>query len=318
MSTLLDRYLYAIAEALPDDAGKEDIVAEIRDELQSQIDDGKDEVDAIRGYGHPRVVAARYARVQYLIGPDLFPFYGTTLRNVLTLGVTIVLVAGGLAAILAHDGRLFFDTLGVAWNTALWIVATITIIFVVAERVPQRGESRLGPFSRAWDPRKLPAPSALPPVKRYAVLVEFIANFLALLVLLDVRTQYIPLDALVAGILASGHAVLTPAWYPMYYATVAGSAIVAASAIVAFVRPSLAVTHEVLRALAGAVTIGGIAVTLSRGPWIVAPDGGWNAAAQYCLVAAIVVLLISVVTSIREVWKAARVRVSAVAAPPFP
>ena len=132
MSTLLDRYLYAVAEALPGDVAKDDVVAEIRDELQSQIDEGKDEVAVIKAYGRPQVVAARYGGVQYLVGPDLFPFYWATLRNVLAGGVALVLVGGGLMAIVAHDGGIFFATLGVAWNTALWIVAVVLFIAWVA------------------------------------------------------------------------------------------------------------------------------------------------------------------------------------------
>lgn len=306
MTTLLDRYLYAIEEALPNDVAKADVVAEIRDELQSQIDEGNDEAQVIQAYGHPRVVAARYARVHYLIGPDLYPFYWGIMRNVLTAGVALVLLGGGMAAILAHDGRIFFDALGVAWNTALWIVAIITIIFAIAERVPQGESGRIGPFSRAWDPRRLPAPDALPPVRRSAALVEFVANFLAVLVLLDVRSQHIPLDALAANILAGGSAVLTPAWYPAYYATLAGSAIVAGAAMTAFLWPHLTRILEALRTFASVVTIAGIVATLARGTLIVAPEPGWNTAALVCLYAAILVLLIGIGTSLREIRSHAR------------
>ncbi len=221
MSTLLDRYLNAVEEALPRDVAKADIVAEIRDELQSQIDEGADEIEVIKAYGHPRVVAARYGRVQYVIGPDLFPFYWLTMRNVLIGGIALVLAGGGLVAVLANNGKIFFDALDIAWHTALWIAAVVTIIFAVAEQVPERGSARIGPFSRDWDPARLPLPGTLPPVKSFAALVEFVANFLMLLVLLDVRSQHIPLDALVANILSAGNAALTPAWYPAYYATIA-------------------------------------------------------------------------------------------------
>lgn len=304
MSTLLDRYLNAVEEALPRDVAKTDIVAEIRDELQSQIDESADEIEVIKAYGHPRVVAARYGRVQYVIGPDLFPFYWLTMRNVLIGGIALVLAGGGLVAVLANNGKIFFDALDIAWHTALWIAAVVTITFAVAEQVPERGSARIGPFSRDWDPARLPLPGTLPPVKSFAALVEFVANFLMLLVLLDVRSQHIPLDALVANILSAGNAALTPAWYPAYYATIAGSAIVAGSAMTVFLRPNLTIAHELLRTFASAVTIAGIAVTLARGPLIVAASSGWNTSAQCCLVAAIVVLLVSVATSLREIRRA--------------
>ena len=304
MSTLLDRYLYAVEAALPRDVAKADIVAEIRDELQSQIDEGADELKVIKAYGHPRVVATRYGRVQYLIGPDLFPFYWLTVRNVLIAGIALVLAGGGLVAIVAHNGKIFFDALGIAWNTAWWIAVVVTIIFAVAEQVPQRSSVRIGPFSRDWDPGRLPLPGALPPAKSYASLAEFLANILMLLVLLDVHSQHIPLDALVANILTAGNAALTPAWYPAYYATIAGTAIVAGSAMTVFLKPNLTIAHELLRTLAGAITIAGIAVTLARGPLIVAAASGWNTSAQCCLIVAIIALLISSATSVREIRRA--------------
>ena len=97
--TILDRYLHAVQKALPKELATSDIVAEIAEDLQSQIDEREaaagrpltdDEVAAIvKAYGHPRVVAARYERVTYLIGPDAFPFYRSALAFVATIVVAI-------------------------------------------------------------------------------------------------------------------------------------------------------------------------------------------------------------------------------------
>jgi hypothetical protein len=297
MTTLLDRYLFPIRGYLPKDAPQDDIIAEISDELQSQIEEGKDEAQVIKSYGHPRIVAARYGRAQYLIGPELFPFYLTTLRNVLVGGIALVLFGGGIAAILMHNGGVFFESLGIAWNTAWWIVAVVTILFVVVERLPQ---GRVNELTSKWDPLELPAPSTLPPASRFSALAEFIANFIAVLVLLDAwGPHHIPVVAQIASFLAQFHASFTGAWFPAYIATLAGSALIAGSAIAVFVRPNLSWLHEFFRAFASAVAAIGIAITLANGPWISAPDPGWNTAAMGCLISAIVVLVIGIVTSLR-------------------
>lgn len=294
MTTLLDRYLAAVAEALPKDVDRDDVLAEIADELQSQIEEGKNETEAIRAYGHPRVVAARYGRAQYLIGPELFPFYVLMLRNVLAGGIALVLLGGGLTAILLHDGGIFFESLGIAWNTAWWIAFVVTLLFAIAERT----SSPLGRVTSRWDPLELPAPSAVTPVKWYSAIIEFVVNFIALLVLLDAwGPHHIPLDVQIAAILRDAHASLSAAWYPAYIATLAGSAILAGSALTVFVRPSFTALHEAFRMVANLVAAVGIGVTLANGPWIVAPEPGWNTAAQWLLISAIVVLLASTVTT---------------------
>jgi hypothetical protein len=312
--TLTDRYLYAIEEALPGDVVKSDVVAEIRDDLESQfeareIELGRpltvdDETNILRAYGHPRIVAARYGRVQYLIGPDLLPFYWSTMRNVLTAGVSIVLMGGSVAAIVTRNGSLFFDALGVAWNTALWIVAVVTILFAASERVPREGEPARNRLMPAWNPQTLPAPGGLPPVAPYAALVEFVVNCIAVLVLLDARgAHHIPLDALVAEVLAGIHVALTTAWYPAYYATIAGSALVAGAAITVFVRPHLAVLQELFRIVASMITLIGLAITLANGPWLIAPSPLWNVAIQVSLIATILAMLLNVGLSVRSLTK---------------
>src|SRR3982751_2179820 len=89
---LLERYLNAIRRNLPA-RGAEDIVAELRDVLASRIEDREEalgrsltaeEIEAIvKDFGHPLVVAARYRKQQWLIGPEVFPFYMSVMRIVL-------------------------------------------------------------------------------------------------------------------------------------------------------------------------------------------------------------------------------------------
>src|SRR5512146_527949 len=86
---LLDRYLQAIQWWLPG-AQKEDIVTELREDLQSQIDEkraalGREPNDGevseiLKRCGRPMRVAGRYLPQQQLIGPSVYPMYRAVLK----------------------------------------------------------------------------------------------------------------------------------------------------------------------------------------------------------------------------------------------
>ena len=81
---LVERYLSAIS-AQPPCREADDIVAELGDAIASRIEDREealgrpltaDEIEAlVKDFGHPLVVAARYRNQQWLIGPEVYPFY---------------------------------------------------------------------------------------------------------------------------------------------------------------------------------------------------------------------------------------------------
>lgn len=83
--TLIDKYLAAVAAQLPA-ASRDDVVAELRDDIMSRVEAREeelgrtlsdDEVEAIlREIGHPLAVAARFGSgPQHLVGPELFPWW---------------------------------------------------------------------------------------------------------------------------------------------------------------------------------------------------------------------------------------------------
>jgi hypothetical protein len=94
---LLDRYLEKVKFWLPR-AQRDDIVAELSDDIRSQIAEEEaklgrplndDEVASVlKRCGNPLLVANRYLPQRYLIGPLLFPVY----RFVLTIVVLCYLV----------------------------------------------------------------------------------------------------------------------------------------------------------------------------------------------------------------------------------
>src|SRR4029453_731894 len=86
---LLDRYLDAVRNRLPRNQ-RDDIVAELRDILLSQIEAEEtthtrrltdDEIaEILKRFGRPMTVAARYGASNYLIGPALYPAYLASLK----------------------------------------------------------------------------------------------------------------------------------------------------------------------------------------------------------------------------------------------
>jgi hypothetical protein len=142
---LIDRYLGAIRRNLPV-RGADDIVAELRDALASRIEEREDALGRpltpeemralIKSFGHPLVVAARYRKRQWLIGPDVFPFYLMVARVVLlaVVGVQVVIC---LVRLLFGDGEPVQVVLAMFGGLATSLIislAIVTLLFVVLER----------------------------------------------------------------------------------------------------------------------------------------------------------------------------------------
>ncbi len=163
---LLDRYLQAVKFWLPKNQ-KQDIIAELSEDIRSQIDDKEAELgrplnaseieDLLKRLGRPVLVANRYLPQQNLIGPALFPIYTFVLKVVIAFYlVPWILVWIGLAVSRAvHSGQSFLTALGSFWTSfwpmAFFMVGSITVVFAILERVQAKSK-----FLENWDPRKLP------------------------------------------------------------------------------------------------------------------------------------------------------------------
>jgi hypothetical protein len=163
MTDLIDRYLAAIARRLPP-ARAADITAEIGDDLNSRVEAREemlgrplttDEMSAlIKEVGHPIAVAARYRGNQWLIGPDVFPFYLAALRVIAALVVLAVAVAGAAHVAFDHQPLLagILETFAGIWTSLLSTLAVVTIVFAVFERTGVLRE-----HLAKWQPKELPA-----------------------------------------------------------------------------------------------------------------------------------------------------------------
>jgi hypothetical protein len=188
---LLDRYLQAVKFWLPKEQ-KQDIIAELSEDIQSQIDDNQSvlgreltqaELGAIlKQLGRPVLVANRYLPQQYLIGPVLFPIY----KYVLKVAALIYLVPWVMTWIglmifdEGYRGRYFggnwMATLGSFWSSfwsiAFLSVGIITLVFVALERVNAKSG-----FLEDWDPNKLPPVRDPNQIPRSASIIEIVMNF---------------------------------------------------------------------------------------------------------------------------------------------
>lgn len=171
---LLDRYLAAVKRRLPRDR-QDDIIAELRANLESQLEDKEselgrplttDEAEAwIKKLGSPMQVAARYQPQQYLIGPGLFPTYWYVLRTALGWALAIYLVANGVELMMeapsASDAvEAIVRVPGVLITVAAWV----TVVFAVLEFSVARGMVKIpaGVFAKIeWSPNTLSPIEAL-------------------------------------------------------------------------------------------------------------------------------------------------------------
>jgi hypothetical protein len=175
---LVERYLNSIKPLLPGDQ-KEDIIAELREEIRSRVDEKEaelgrklksGELEAIlKAMGNPLEVAARYGSGRSLIGPTVYPAYMLALK--ITLAVmacgqlvaavvrTAVDVARGEPFLLAaHLGQAIGDF----WVSALFVGGLITLIAAIVERTNPELK-----FEN-WKPQSLPRPAAPPKLKHRA------------------------------------------------------------------------------------------------------------------------------------------------------
>ena len=161
---LIDRYLQAVRFWLPK-AQQEDLLAELGEDLRSQIEDketelgrplDKGEIAAIlKRCGSPMMVAGRLGPQRHLIGPALFPIYEFVLKMVLLwiLVPVFIFIVGpvNVANSNGNWGLAVAETFGNLWSGLFIAAGTVTLVFAILERT----SAHLGAECR-WDPLKLP------------------------------------------------------------------------------------------------------------------------------------------------------------------
>jgi hypothetical protein len=166
---LLDRYLQAVRKYLPL-RRQDDIIAELRANMESQIEDRESELgrpltqgefeDFLRKMGHPMLVASRFQPQQYLIGPTLFPMYLYVLRIALLWVFIVCMIVAAVVTPLTNQGggaviAALFRTPGILLQTAAWITLVFALIDWGRTRYPQACPPISG-VTEKWNPSSLP------------------------------------------------------------------------------------------------------------------------------------------------------------------
>jgi hypothetical protein len=243
-SDLVARYIQAVGFWLPS-AQKEDIVAELSEDLRSQIEDREEQrgrplndeeiADLLRQRGRPILVAGQFVPQRSLIGPALYPIYVFVLK-IAALFYVIPWLLIWIGILLYHRAGPSFDlgkelsglgTLGISLFTQFSI---ITVIFAAIERLSSK-TARLAD----WDPKKLPKIKVEAPTKRrYSAVCGIVGGVFGLLWLLAIPEHPFLIIGPAAFVLKGA-----PIWQTVYWPLVALSLAAIFEHVVRLLRPHL-------------------------------------------------------------------------------
>ena len=162
---LVDRYLQAVRFWLPKTRNQEGLLAELGEDLRSQIEEKEaerggaiqdaDVSEILKRCGAPMLVASRLGPKRHLIGPTLFPIYLFVLKAILLwiLVPVFLFIVGPVNLTNAHGnwGVAIAQTLGNLWSGLFFAAAVITLVFAILERTQAFVE-----INCKWDPSTLP------------------------------------------------------------------------------------------------------------------------------------------------------------------
>ncbi len=156
-TNMIDRYLHTVRFWLPDNGNADDIIAELREDLMSQID-GRDLSDddlaaLLKRRGEPSFVASQFGQHKPLIAAEWMPIYWFVVQLVVLriLVPVFVLLIGPIEWLQtkgdANAVSFILRELGNLFVAQIFAAGAITTVFALLQRTP---------FRVNWDPRKLP------------------------------------------------------------------------------------------------------------------------------------------------------------------
>ena len=232
---LLDRYLQAVKKHLPWER-QDDILAELRANLESQLEDQEAEIGRplttaevetwLKQIGPPMMVAARYQKQQYVIGPAIFPTYWYVLKMALFWTLAIYGIVSTVLVFSAADpGWTAAGAVARAPFVLMNVVAWITLTFAVFEYAIAHSwitwpASAVTP--EGWSPSTLPpldkqAASGKKPRSYALAVAEVVFGFLFLGWLLLVPKHPVLMFGPGALYMHISPFQLEPVWYTFYW-----------------------------------------------------------------------------------------------------
>lgn len=202
----IDRYVYAVGEALPP-RERGDVEAEIRSLIQDELEargadlgnpDEQAVLSVLEQFGRPETLAARYAAPRALIGPALFPIFRlvTTIVLLVLVGVWVFGVAvdvGIYQRPLTNPAAMIGDLVGGLFQT----FGTIVLLFALIEAFAH-GKIEAEVKQQPWNPRTLPKIERGERVK-VSELVAGIAFSLAAILVFNAYPEWISIVSLKDG-----------------------------------------------------------------------------------------------------------------------
>ncbi len=184
---LIERYLQEVGRHLPANK-RADILSELRsslnDSLEARTNGQPDEeavIQVIKEMGAPREVAASYyPEGQYLIGPELFPFFQLILGIVLAATVGGQLIAVIVSLTVSHRADSLLQELFQILNSIPAALGSVVLVFAILQWLNVHPDSEEEDF----DPRSLPQLYKDKPVHRGEQILSIIFGtiFLAFMV----------------------------------------------------------------------------------------------------------------------------------------
>jgi hypothetical protein len=309
MMDLLERYLAEIRRNLPS-RDSDDIIAELRDALLERAEEQEEALGKVdwnvllQEFGHPIAVAARYRKQQWLIGPELYPFYLHFLKVIVTI---VAAVTTGVAIIRGmlwgtDAGQIVTSYLGGLWWGTASSIGSVTIAFAIIERF---GGSSLKQCRR-WKPQELPEPDAARP-KLYESI--FAVTFGALVLLWWLGVFPTPRFG------GNFRLAAAPVWQEVFWpiAALLGSQLV--FNLVRWLRPRWKIVRGLLGTVNAVAVLIIAAIVFRAGRWItVMPEGAdpsqvasLQSALDLSFRIAIIVIVIAFTLNIAaELWRMAR------------
>ena len=284
---LVDRYLKAVAKALPE-AQREDIIRELSEDIRSEMEDKQGELGRplteaeqqalLKQRGNPLLLAARYhqdhrtlAFGRQLIGPVLFPFYVKVLS--FNLGLTLVVIATIFIALGVSGQKIsFHDILSTCLLQLFIQLGVVTLIFSLVERNLTKNPDR-------WDlsgmrggssfDLKLERYMPLERNKRQISRFESVSIIIACAVALSWMTEVQSYPFLILGP-AAAFLKLASIWYQVYFPIVLLTVAEIVRAVINLVRPDWTRFRAIFSVL---VHSGGLVVVyflIKAGSWVTA------------------------------------------------
>ena len=300
---LIDRYLKAVAKALPEEQ-KEDIIGELTEDIRSEMEDqqkglGRSLTEAeqetlLRQRGNPWLLAARYRQDErsvsfgrQIIGPVLFPFYMKVLS--FNLGLTFLVIAAIFAALAIGGQRIGFHDIVSTCLLQLFIqLSAVTLIFSLVQKnltkhperwhlkgmgsnfaldlkIEQDIKRRMERKAKGWTAQ----------VSRFDSLSIIVASVVALAWLTEVQRH----PFLILGPAAT-FLKLAPIWQQILFPIVLLTVAEIVRATINLVRPDWTLFRAIVRLFVHAVAFAVVYVLFKAGNWVTAGDAMANRAGE--------------------------------------